>query len=102
MKSKTHFSPNYLVDEKLVLDKGVKFQLVAQYRRGLKDWSISNGTDYRFVKNNKERMTVTCTKDCGFQVHALLINKEGVFQIKTWSLQHQCAIDWSNYLVKSR
>ncbi|XP_058214991.1 uncharacterized protein LOC131326282 isoform X2 [Rhododendron vialii] len=46
--------------------KGMMFKSVYEFRNFLKEYHVKIGSDFTYVKNDKDRVTVICKEKCGF------------------------------------
>lgn len=81
-----HPEPRYLTDgwADLIEEVGQEFPGgVKEFREVLQKFSIENGFEYSFVKNDKYRVTANCVVvGCEWHVHAILNRTNGAFCIK--------------------
>ncbi|KAL3529703.1 hypothetical protein ACH5RR_009025 [Cinchona calisaya] len=75
-------------DEKRDMDNpklklGMIFKDVKVFRAALRENSIKEGYEFRFVKNDGNRVTVVCDDECPFRIHASKMQGSNKFQIKT-------------------
>lgn len=54
------------------LKVGMMFSSGKVFRAALREHAIRNGTDFKFLKNEGNRVTVKCKNDCGWRLHASL------------------------------
>ncbi|KAG8367790.1 hypothetical protein BUALT_Bualt16G0109400 [Buddleja alternifolia] len=81
---------------------GMKFENFRVYREALRDYSVSNGFDVEYIRNEAKRVTVTCkNENCKWRLHASPIQNTIIFQIKSLKGDHSCAKKFNNKLVKS-
>ena len=63
---------------------------------------MQNGYDIKYTRNENARITAICKNDCGWRIHASLVQGEKTFQIKTINPVHKCGRSYDNHLVTSR
>ncbi|KAF7120871.1 hypothetical protein RHSIM_Rhsim13G0222200 [Rhododendron simsii] len=69
----------------------MKFPSAKEFREAVRDYSIKEGKDIKFVKNETTRVKAKCaTVDCGWSVMASLYQKGESFQVKTHKSEHDC------------
>ena len=49
--------------------------------KAINDANIKEGCDLKYIKNEYQRVTVVCAKECGYRVHASWMSKERTFQV---------------------
>lgn len=54
------------------LEVGMIFSSAAVFRAALREHSILNVTDFKFIKNEEDKVTAKCKNDCIELVHDLL------------------------------
>ncbi|KAG8377309.1 hypothetical protein BUALT_Bualt08G0019900 [Buddleja alternifolia] len=81
---------------------GMKFENFRVYREALRDYCVRNGFDVEYIKNESDRITVTCkNQNCKCRLHASSIQNTKIFQIKSLKGGHSCAKTFNNKLAKS-
>ncbi|KAL3537600.1 hypothetical protein ACH5RR_000966 [Cinchona calisaya] len=53
------------------------------FRAALRENSIRDGYEFKFIKNDVDRVTVVCADDCPWRIHASEMQGSKTFQIKT-------------------
>lgn len=84
-------------DEKNNMDQsqlceGMCFSDATQFRRALQTWHIVQGRDYRYLKNNSDRIKVKCKQEvipCSFHMLASQTGSEKTFQLRQM-VEHTC------------
>ena len=72
---------------------GQRFEDAPHFRETICKYSISHQRDFRYIKNEPERITVVCSKDdCNWRVHVSKSNKDQTFAIRTANLVHTCTV----------
>ncbi|XP_059635476.1 uncharacterized protein LOC132277656 [Cornus florida] len=79
-----------------VIELGNKFSSPEAFKVALRDDAIKGKYDIRFVKNEGNRVTATCSKNCGWRIHASFNSEDGSFQIKTFNSKHTCSYNKLN------
>ncbi|KAF7150218.1 hypothetical protein RHSIM_Rhsim02G0197700 [Rhododendron simsii] len=70
---------------------GMKFPSAKEFREAVREYSIKEGKDIKFVKNETTRVKAKCdTEGCGWSVMASLSQKGESFQVKTHKSEHDC------------
>ncbi|KAL3535433.1 hypothetical protein ACH5RR_003894 [Cinchona calisaya] len=69
--------------DNLKLKLGMIFKDVKVFRAALRENSIKEGYEFRFVKNDGNRVTVVCDDECPWRIHASKMQGSNTFQIKT-------------------
>ncbi|XP_050113356.1 uncharacterized protein LOC126591625 [Malus sylvestris] len=67
---------------------------VVEFRDKLKKYAVEAGFKFSYVKNDKERVTATCTKKldgCPWRVHASVCRTNGYFYIRRLNNNHTCS-----------
>ncbi|KAH7849629.1 hypothetical protein Vadar_020628 [Vaccinium darrowii] len=62
------FKDSYLKNPQLI--EGMKFPNVRVFRQLLREYHIKEVNTFKFIKNESSRVTVRCTDNCGFRLHA--------------------------------
>ena len=77
--------------EALSLEIGQRFANVEQFRDSLQNFAIKRNFDFKFIKNEKHRVTVECAAgDCEWRLHASKEYNRSTFRIKTMHPSHTC------------
>ncbi|XP_059670965.1 uncharacterized protein LOC132316509 [Cornus florida] len=79
-----------------VIELGNKFFSPEAFKMALRGDAIKRKYDIRFVKNEGNRVTATCSKNCGWRIHASFYSEDGSFQIKTFNSKHTCSYNKLN------
>ena len=70
----------------LVLENGVKFADVYQFRKAMRDYNLKKMKDLSFVKNEKDKVIIVCKDEqCNYKVYGFKVRDEMTFQIKTYN-----------------
>ncbi|KAE9447131.1 hypothetical protein C3L33_20969, partial [Rhododendron williamsianum] len=89
-----HAETRYLMEGWADLIEGVGQEFpggVKEFREVLAKYLIENEFMYRFVKNDKLRVTANCViEGCKWHGHAILNRTNGVFHIKECHIEHNC------------
>ncbi|XP_058733542.1 uncharacterized protein LOC131605168 [Vicia villosa] len=100
--------PKYERFRKEHLNKDYKFKMVmefntlVEFREAIREWSVLNGREITFVKNESYRVRVQCTAKCGFLVLCSKVAHKHTFAIKTLVDTHTCARVLDNKSANSR
>ncbi|XP_039145643.1 uncharacterized protein LOC120282874 [Dioscorea cayenensis subsp. rotundata] len=70
---------------------GQRFENAQEFKDSLCDLAINRNFNFRFIKNDKDRVTVTCAAElCQWRVHASRDRNLPTFRIKTTQNSHTC------------
>ncbi|XP_039140448.1 uncharacterized protein LOC120277657 [Dioscorea cayenensis subsp. rotundata] len=70
---------------------GHRFENAKDFKDALCDLAVKRNFNFRFIKNDKDRVTVTCAdEDCQWRVHASRDGNLPTFRIKTTQHEHKC------------
>lgn len=70
---------------------GHRFENAKDFKDALCDLAVKRNFNFRFIKNDKDRVTVTCAdEDCQWRVHASRDGNLPTFRIKTAQHEHTC------------
>ncbi|XP_039135771.1 uncharacterized protein LOC120273203 [Dioscorea cayenensis subsp. rotundata] len=70
---------------------GHRFENAKDFKDALCDLAVKRNFNFRFIKNDKDRVTVTCAdEDCQWRVHASRDRNLPTFRIKTAQHEHTC------------
>ena len=83
------------------LKLGMIFSSPQVFRQALVEWTVRQGYDIKYLKNENKRITVVCKFDYGFRIHASPMQGEKTFQIKTFKPKHTCGMKFKSHLVTS-
>jgi hypothetical protein len=75
------------------LDVGMSFELVAQFRKAVREYNLFRGKDFLFTKNDGDRVIGVCRsrdKGCPWRVYGSLVTGEMTFMLRSLDLNHQC------------
>ncbi|XP_058198465.1 uncharacterized protein LOC131313987 [Rhododendron vialii] len=76
---------------KVQFTEGMKFPSAKEFREAVREYSIKEGKDIKFVKNETTRVKAKCaTEGCGWSIMASLSQKGESFQVKTHKSEHDC------------
>ncbi|KAG5531535.1 hypothetical protein RHGRI_026218 [Rhododendron griersonianum] len=76
---------------KVKFSVGMKFPSAKEFREAVREYSIKEGKDIKFVKNETTRVKAKCaTEECGWSVMASLSQKGESFQVKSHKSEHDC------------
>jgi hypothetical protein len=85
------FRPNQLTKD-YVFTVGMDFKSLEEFKNGIREWCVLNGTQMKILKNDKERCRIVC-KDtkCHFTALCSKVAYNHSFKLKTWNGDHTCA-----------
>lgn len=73
---------------------GVEFSSTKEFKEAIIEWTVLNGYEIKFVKNDLIRCRVVCKKrekdDCMFLALCSQVNGQHTYRIKTWDGDHTC------------
>ncbi|KAI8548880.1 hypothetical protein RHMOL_Rhmol07G0308400 [Rhododendron molle] len=70
---------------------GMKFPSAKEFREAVREYSIKEGKDIKFVKNETTRVKAKCaTEECGWSVMPSVSQKGESFQVKSHKSEHDC------------
>jgi MuDR family transposase. len=73
------------------LHVGAAFDSLQDVKNACKAYSIENAFEYRVLKANKHRYTITCkAEDCTWRLHASSVKESSIYRIKTYEAEHTC------------
>ncbi|CAI8615148.1 unnamed protein product [Vicia faba] len=81
---------------------GMEFISLSEFKDAIRDWSVLNGREIRFVKNESCRVRVECKSKCGFLALCSKVGGSLTYQIKTWVGTHTCARVLNNKSANSK
>ncbi|XP_058741902.1 uncharacterized protein LOC131614317 [Vicia villosa] len=81
---------------------GMEFNSLVDFKDAIREWSMVNGREITFVKNESYRVRVECKAKCGFLVLCSKVGHKHTFAIKTLKDTHTCARILNNRSAKSK
>ncbi|XP_058783754.1 uncharacterized protein LOC131658483 [Vicia villosa] len=81
---------------------GMEFNALVEFKNAIREWSVLNGREIKFVKNDKVRVRVECRSKCGFLAHVSKVGDRHTYQLKTWVGTHTCARVLNNKSANSQ
>ncbi|XP_050888646.1 uncharacterized protein LOC127093787 [Lathyrus oleraceus] len=81
---------------------GMEFNTLDDFRAAIREWSVLNGREISFVKNEGDRVRVVCKHKCGFLVLCSKVGHKETFAIKTLVHKHTCARVLNNKSASSK
>ena len=81
---------------------GMEFISLSEFKDAIRDWSVLNGREITFVKNESYRVRVECKSKCGFLALCSKVGGSLTYQIKTWVGTHTCARVSNNKSANSK
>uniref|UniRef100_A0A2N9IN90 Transposase MuDR plant domain-containing protein n=1 Tax=Fagus sylvatica TaxID=28930 RepID=A0A2N9IN90_FAGSY len=86
-----------------VLENGMKFADVYQFREAVREYNLKIGKDLSFVKNDKDKVIIVCKDEhCNYRVYGSQVRDEMTFQIKTYNPNHTCTRAYKNSAMNSK
>jgi hypothetical protein len=82
---KEHFNKNFK------FEWGMKFNCLDEFREAIREWSVLNGREIKFVKNESYRVRVECRAKCDFLILCSKVGHKHTYSIKTIVDKHTCA-----------
>ncbi|XP_058756954.1 uncharacterized protein LOC131630180 [Vicia villosa] len=81
---------------------GMEFKSLSEFKDAIREWSVLNGREISFVKNESYRVRVECKGKCGFLALCSKVGDSHTYQIKTWVGTHTCARVLNNKSANSK
>ncbi|XP_058766212.1 uncharacterized protein LOC131639766 [Vicia villosa] len=81
---------------------GMEFNTLVDFKEAIREWSVLNGREISFVKNESYRVRVECKAKCGFLVLCSKVGHKHTYAIKTLVDTHTCARVLNNRSANSR
>ncbi|XP_058783308.1 uncharacterized protein LOC131657984 [Vicia villosa] len=81
---------------------GMQFNSLDDFREAIREWTILNGMEITFMKNEGYRVRVECKAQCGFSMLCSRVGQKETFAIKTKKDTHTCARVLENRSANSR
>jgi len=81
---------------------GMEFKSTKEFKEALTEWTILNGWELKFLKNDKTRCREACKNDCDFVALCSQVGGAHTYRIKTWSGDHTCARTLENRSATSK
>ena len=86
-----------------VLENGMKFANMYQFREAVREYNLKIGKDLSFVKNDKDKVIIVCKDEhYNYRVYGSKVKDEMTFQIKTYNLNHTSTRAYKNSQITSR
>uniref|UniRef100_A0A2N9ILE3 SWIM-type domain-containing protein n=1 Tax=Fagus sylvatica TaxID=28930 RepID=A0A2N9ILE3_FAGSY len=86
-----------------VLENGMKFADVYQFREAVRKYNLKIGKDLSFVKNDKDKVIIVCKDEhCNYRVYGSQVRDEMTFQIKTYNPNHTYTRAYKNSAMNSK
>ena len=87
----------------LVLENGMEFADVYQFREAVREYNLKIGNDLSFVKNDKYKVIIVCKDEhSNYRVYGSKVRDEMTFQIKTYNPNHTCTRAYKNSAMNSK
>ncbi|XP_058756746.1 uncharacterized protein LOC131629959 [Vicia villosa] len=81
---------------------GMEFKSLSKFKDAIREWSVLNGREISFVKNESYRVRVECKGKCGILALCSKVGDSHTYQIKTWVGTHTCARVLNNKSANSK
>ena len=81
---------------------GMQFNSQDDFRYAIREWSVLNGREVAFVKNESDRVRVVCRANCEFLMLCSKVGHKLTYAIKTIVDKHTCARVLDNKSASSR
>ncbi|XP_061352398.1 uncharacterized protein LOC133297302 [Gastrolobium bilobum] len=79
------------------LELGMEFVSLEHFKNGVKDYNISLGRQFKWVKYDKVRPRAKCSnEECDWMIYCAWNNKFNSFQVKTFNDSHSCCRIFKN------
>ncbi|XP_014495097.1 uncharacterized protein LOC106757029 [Vigna radiata var. radiata] len=75
---------------------GMEFKSLKDFKSALREHSVLNGKEVKFVKNHSKRVRAVCKKGCGFVIMASKVGGRQTFRVKTLVGRHKCGRVFGN------
>ncbi|XP_027938704.1 uncharacterized protein LOC114193187 isoform X2 [Vigna unguiculata] len=75
---------------------GMEFYSLKEFKQAVKEYSILNGKEIMFVKNDDIRVRAVCKKKCGFVILCSKVGGSHTFRVKTLVDGHSCGRVFGN------
>lgn len=82
---------NILILKDFQYKLGMEFNYSSEFKDAIREWSVLNGREINFVKNESYRVRVECKGKCEFLALCSKVGDWHTYQIKTWVGMHTCA-----------
>ncbi|XP_058774772.1 uncharacterized protein LOC131649041 [Vicia villosa] len=80
----------------------MEFTSLDDFREAIREWTILNGREITFVKNEGYRVRVECKAKCGFLMLCSKVGHKHTYAIKTIKETHTCARVLDNKTANSK
>ena len=81
----------------VTLELGMEFSTLQKFKDAVRDYTIHQGKQIRWLKNDKTRSRAICEHDtCEWLIFCARNEKRKSFQIKTFVREHNCPTDFKN------
>ncbi|XP_058765177.1 uncharacterized protein LOC131638625 [Vicia villosa] len=81
---------------------GMEFTSLDDFREAIREWTVLNGREITFVKNEGYRVRVECKAKCGFLMLCSKVGHKHTYAIKTIKDTHTCARVLDNKTANSK
>lgn len=90
------------LDKKYKFKLGMEFKSLKQFKKAILKWSVLNGREVRFAKNDKVRVRAVCKGNCGFTALVSRVGDSHTYRMKTLVDRHTCGRVFANKNAKSK
>jgi hypothetical protein len=84
------------ISEKVELAVGLRFANPTEFKGALQLYAVQNSFDYKYLHNERKRVSAYCKKKCGWKIHSSWSPCQKYFQIKTFKSEHNCGSHFQN------
>jgi hypothetical protein len=84
------------LSETVALEVGLRFANPTEFKEALQVFAVQNSFNYKYLHNEKKRVSAYCKKQCGWKIHGSWSNCKKYFQIKTFESKHNCGSHYNN------
>ncbi|XP_058784424.1 uncharacterized protein LOC131659227 [Vicia villosa] len=73
-----------------------------EFKEAIVQWSVLNGREIKFVKNDKVKVRVVCKGNCGFLALVSKVGNKHTYRMKKWLGPHTCGRVLNNTTANSK
>jgi hypothetical protein len=81
---------------------GLEFASLQEFKTAIRDWTIMNQRQNKYLKNDKVRVRIGCRGNCGFLAFASKVGNKQTYRLKTYSGPHTCPRVTNNKTANSK
>nr|XP_004489869.1 uncharacterized protein LOC101510316 [Cicer arietinum] len=81
---------------------GLEFKSLVEFKDAIREWSILNGKEIEFIKNDSIRARVICKAKCWFLALVSKVGDSHTFRMKKWCGDHTCGRILNNSSANSK